>query len=137
MTNSSEAGLNTNVSFMVSNMINAENNNKTLFQTKTLHNFLNKMKKIEKISDNNNQQDELAKLIDKLKEDQTNTVEVKTNEQGIIENIFIMLACQKEWIAKYIEVLHLDSTHCTNKDKYALFCFVAQNSKLKGLPVTF
>ena len=40
-------------------------------------------------------------LIDELKQDPSNTIEVSINKDGIIESLFFMLGCQKEWM-KYL-----------------------------------
>ncbi|CAF1606765.1 unnamed protein product [Rotaria magnacalcarata] len=72
-----------------------------------------------------------------LNENPNNSIQIKLNEDGNLECLYIQTMQMKAWLEKYPNILHLDSTIKVNIENYQLYICMAQNANLKGVPVSY
>ncbi|CAF1492282.1 unnamed protein product [Adineta steineri] len=72
-----------------------------------------------------------------LSQNKINSVQIKTDENGILQCLFIQTSQMKTWFEKYINIAHIDSTFKINIENYQLYVCLVQNANLKGVPVAY
>ncbi|CAF1325494.1 unnamed protein product [Rotaria sordida] len=72
-----------------------------------------------------------------LNENPNNSIQIKLNEDGNLECLYIQTIQMKSWFEKYPNILHLDSTFKVNIENYQLYICMAQNANLRGVPVAY
>jgi hypothetical protein len=70
-----------------------------------------------------------------LNENPSNSIQIKVNENGNLECLYIQNVQMKAWFEKYPNIVHIDSTFKVNIENYQL-CLV-QNTNLKGVIVAY
>jgi len=80
----------------------------------------------------------LQALIDEiLNENSQNSVQIKVDENGILQCLYIQTYQMKVWFKKYPNIVHIDSTFKVNIENYQLYICLVQNANLKGVPVAY
>ena len=76
-------------------------------------------------------------LDDILHENPNNSIQMKVNENGNLECLYIQTMQMKSWFQQYSNTIHIDSTFKLNIENYQLYICMVQNINLKGVPVSY
>ena len=69
-------------------------------------------------------------LDDILHENPNNSIQMKVNENGNLECLYIQTMQMKSWFQQYSNVIHIDSTFKLNIENYQLYICMVQNANL-------
>ncbi|CAF5108892.1 unnamed protein product [Rotaria sp. Silwood1] len=72
-----------------------------------------------------------------LNDNSENSVQIKINDNGVLECLYIQTSQMKTWFKKYSNIVHIDSTFKVNIENYQLYICLVQNANLKGVPVAY
>ncbi|CAF1668593.1 unnamed protein product, partial [Rotaria sp. Silwood1] len=72
-----------------------------------------------------------------LNDNSQNSVQIKINDNGVLECLYIQTSQMKTWFKKYSNIVHIDSTFKVNIENYQLYICLVQNANLKGVPVAY
>ena len=72
-----------------------------------------------------------------INENEKNYVSIKVDEDDRMQCIFIQSYFMVNWLKKFPEVLHIDSTFKVNVENYLLFIIMVQNGESKGVPIAY